>query len=61
MHQHALRTAATLYSEGTLPLTVAAKQAGVTQTRLLRCVQRSGLPVVEPEHETDERVRLLAH
>jgi len=43
MHQHAMRTAATLYTEGTLDVETAAKQAGVTATRLEHYVKRCGL------------------
>ena len=45
MHQHAMRTAVTLYTEGTLDVETAAKQAGVTATRLEHYVERRGLTV----------------
>jgi len=37
-----MRTAVTLYEGGTLDLETAARQAGVTPTRLRRAVRRSG-------------------
>jgi hypothetical protein len=60
MHQHAVRTAATLYSEGTLTLGAAAKQAGVTPARLRRFVQRFGIPAVTPETGAREQVQVTA-
>jgi hypothetical protein len=60
MHQHAVRTAATLYSEGSLTLDAAAKQAGVTPTRLERFVQRFGLPTAAHTAETRDTVRVAA-
>jgi hypothetical protein len=60
MHQHAVRTAATLYSEGSLTLDAAAKQAGVTPTRLERFVQRFGLPTAPHTAETRDTVRVAA-
>jgi hypothetical protein len=59
MHQHAVRTAATLYSEGSLTLDAAAKQAGVTPTQMERFVQRAGLPTPATA-ETRETVRVAA-
>ncbi|MFT4910029.1 MAG: hypothetical protein ACI9TI_001197 [Natronomonas sp.] len=49
MHQHALRTAMTLYEGGTLDLSTAANQAGVSPDRLRRAVQRAGGSVPTPE------------
>lgn len=60
MHQHAVRTAATLYSEGSLTLDAAAMQAGVTPTRLERFVTRFGLPTPETTHQTRDSVRVAA-
>ena len=60
MHQHAVRTAATLYSEGSLTLDAAAKQAGITPTRMERFVSRFGLPTTEQAHETRDTVRVAA-
>jgi hypothetical protein len=60
MHQHAVRTAATLYSEGSLTLDSAAKQAGVTPTRLEWFVQRFGLPTASHTTETRDTVRVAA-
>lgn len=60
MHQHAVRTAATLYSEGSLTLDAAAKQAGVTPTRLERFVRRAGLPAPATTTETRETVQVAA-
>ena len=60
MHQHAVRTAATLYSEGSLTLDAAAKQAGVTPARLERSVRRFGLPTATRTTETRETVRVAA-
>lgn len=60
MHQHAVRTAATLYSEGSLTLDTAAKQAGVTPTRMERFVARFGLPEPETTHRTRDSVRVAA-
>lgn len=61
MHQHAMRTAATLYTEGTLDVETAAKQAGVTPTRLEHYVERCGLSVSGLEAEVSTgRVRVAA-
>jgi predicted HTH domain antitoxin len=42
MQQHALRTALTLYADGTLSLETAARRAGVTPDRLRRAAARRG-------------------
>lgn len=42
MSQHAVRTAMTLYQNGTLDLTTAARQAGISPDRLSRSVDRLG-------------------
>jgi hypothetical protein len=60
MHQHAVRTAATLYSEGTLTLTEAATQAGVTPAGLQRFVARFGLAAAPQSTETRKRVHVTA-
>jgi hypothetical protein len=60
MHQHAVRTAATLYSEGTLTLNEAATQAGVTPAGLQRFVARFGLPAVSQSTETPKTVQVTA-
>lgn len=61
MHQHAMRTAATLYTEGTLDAETAAKQAGVTPTRLEHFVERCGLSVAALDAESPTgRVRVAA-
>jgi hypothetical protein len=43
MHQHALRTAATLYVDGTWTKDAAAKYAGVRPTRLEETVEKLGI------------------
>ena len=48
MQQHALRTAMTLYEAGTLDLSTAASQAGVSPDRLRRAVRRAGGSVPTP-------------
>ena len=60
MHQHAVRTAATLYSEGSLTLDAAAKQAGVTPTRMERFVRRFGVTPPTTTTEPTETVRVAA-
>ena len=42
MQQHALRTALTLYADGTLSLETAARRAGVAPDRLRRAAARCG-------------------
>jgi hypothetical protein len=42
MQQHALRTALTLYADGTLSLETAARRAGVAPDRLRRAAARRG-------------------
>ena len=42
MQQHALRTALTLYADGTLSLETAARRAGVAPDRLHRAAARRG-------------------
>lgn len=54
MHQHALQTAMSLYESGTYSLEMAARQAGVDETRLLESVARRGL---EAGEHTPEAVR----
>jgi len=60
MHQHAMRTAATLYAEGTWDVETAARQAGVTPTELEHLVERYGLAVSELDLESTGRVRVAA-
>ena len=60
MHQHAMRTAATLYTEGTLDVETAAKQAGVTPTRLELYVERCGLSASALDVDSTGRVRVAA-
>ena len=60
MHQHAMRTAATLYAEGTWDVETAASQAGVTPTALEYAVGRYGLTATELELESTGRVRVAA-
>jgi hypothetical protein len=60
MHQHAMRTAATLYAEGTWDVETAARQAGVTPTELKHVVERYGLTTTELEFESTGRVRVAA-
>lgn len=60
MHQHALRTAATLYREGTWTLETAANHAGVTPEHFEQTVERYGLAVAEHATETAEKVRVAA-
>ena len=60
MHQHAMRTAATLYAEGTWDLETAARQAGVTPTELEHAVERYGLTTTELEVEPTRRVPVAA-
>lgn len=56
MTQHALRTALTLYQDGTLDLQTAATQAGVPAESLERALASTGRPV--EVRETDpERAR----
>jgi predicted HTH domain antitoxin len=58
MQQHALRTALTLYADGTLSLETAARRAGVAPDRLRRAAARRGrdrdrdLTVTEAERVT---------
>lgn len=52
MHMHALQTAVSLYESGTYTLETAARQAGVAETRLHKCLARRGL-------EADDRVATL--
>lgn len=62
MTQHALRTALTLYQDGTLDLQTAASQAGVSAESLERALARTGRPVearADPEREL-ERVSIGA-
>lgn len=60
MHQHALRTAATLYVDGTWTRDAAAKHAGVRPTRLDRMVEKLGLSVPESTAESAEAVPVVA-
>ena len=59
MKQHALRTAMTLYEDGTLDLSTAANQAGIPAERLRRAVRRTGESPPTATAETD-RVSLYA-
>lgn len=54
MQQHALRTAMTLYRDGTLDLETAARTAGIHRDRLENAVARTGLSPLR-----DERDRVL--
>jgi len=61
MQQHAMRTAATLYTEGTLDVETAANHAGVTATRLERYVERCGRSVSSLEADAPAgRVQVAA-
>jgi len=60
MHQHAMRTAATLYVEGTWDVETAARQAGVTPTELEHYVERCGLAVSALDAASTGRVRVAA-
>jgi len=60
MQQYAMRTAATLYVEGTWDVETAARQAGVTPTRLEHVVERYGLAVSDLDTESTGRVRVAA-
>jgi hypothetical protein len=55
-----MRTAATLYAEGTWDVETAARQAGVTPTELEHLVERYGLAVSELDLESTGRVRVAA-
>jgi hypothetical protein len=55
-----MRTAATLYVEGTWDVETAARQAGVTPTELEHVVERYGLTPTELEIEPTRRVRVAA-
>ncbi|WP_254840229.1 hypothetical protein [Natronomonas marina] len=59
MQQHALQTALTLYQGGTLDVETAARQAGISPSRLRRAVDRVGGPSPAPRADT-ERVSLGA-
>ncbi|MCY4730177.1 hypothetical protein KY092_06365 [Natronomonas gomsonensis] len=48
MSQHAVRTAMTLYQNGTLDLETAARQAGISPDRLCRAAERFGGVSVSP-------------
>ena len=50
MQQHALRTALTLYADGTLSLETAARRAGVAPDRLRRAAARRGR---DRDHDRD--------
>ena len=60
MHQHAMRTAATLYAEGTWDVETAATSAGVTPTELEHVVERYGLTTTELDVASTRRVRVAA-
>ena len=53
MQHHALRTAMTLYSGGTFTLEQAASHAGLTPTRMARCLRARGVAVSTPKHTAD--------
>jgi hypothetical protein len=55
-----MRTAATLYAEGTWDVETAARQAGVTPAELEHLVERYGLAVSELDLESTGRVRVAA-
>jgi hypothetical protein len=55
-----MRTAATLYAEGTWDVETAARQAGVTPGELEHLVERYGLTTTELEIEPTRRVRVAA-
>lgn len=57
MQQHALRTAMTLYRDGTLDLETAARTAGISTDRLEYAVVRTGRSL---ERSDRERVLLNA-
>lgn len=57
MQQHALRTAMTLYRDGTLDLETAARTAGISTDRLEYAVARTGRSL---ERSDRERVLLNA-
>lgn len=57
MQQHALRTAMTLYRDGTLDLDTAARTAGIPSDRLEYAVARTGRSL---ERSARERVLLNA-
>jgi hypothetical protein len=60
MHQHALRTAATLYVDGTWTRDAAAKYAGVRPIHLDETVENMGMTVPETPTETREPVPVTA-
>lgn len=60
MHQHALQTAMSLYESGTYSLEMAARQAGIDETRLLDSVARRGLEAGEYTEVVRERRRVAA-
>jgi hypothetical protein len=55
-----MRTAATLYAEGTWDAETAARQAGVTAAELEHVVERYGLTATELEVERTRRVPVAA-
>jgi hypothetical protein len=55
-----MRTAATLYVEGTWDVETAARQAGVTPTELEHYVERCGLAVSALDAASAGRVRVAA-
>jgi hypothetical protein len=55
-----MRTAATLYAEGSWDVETAAKQAGVTPTQLEHYVERCGLAVSALDAASPGRVRVAA-
>lgn len=61
MHRHAMRTAVTLYAEGTLDVETASKQAGVAPARLEHYLEQCGLSVSALDAESPAgRVRVAA-
>lgn len=60
MRQHALQTALTLYESGTYTLELAARQAGIEETRLRDGLARRGLAAGDGVETVGERHRLTA-
>lgn len=59
MKQHTLQTALTLYQSGTQDLETAARQAGISQDRLLRAAERLG-HTISSSATDPERVSMQA-
>lgn len=60
MRQHALQTALTLFESGTYTLEMAARQAGVEETRLRDSLARRGLGPDDDLEAVRERPRVAA-